>query len=132
MNPHLVSYRDGKPDLVYPLADTGTTVGRDAGCLVQVEDARVSKRHAVIRKAGEAWVVEDLGSRNGTRVNGQTVSEVTTIKDGDRLGFGPVELEFTTRAFDDSGFAPGHVIDLSSKAAQRTIHRECPGKSSAS
>lgn len=127
MSAHLVSYRDDRTDLVFPLSEeSGTLIGRDAGCMVQLTDARTSKRHALIRKEDDEWVVQDLGSRNGTRVNGADLAKPTVLNDGDRVRFGPVEFEFTTRSFDDAGFAPGHVIDLSSNAAQQTLQRVRP------
>jgi pimeloyl-ACP methyl ester carboxylesterase len=50
-------------------------IGRDTGCRIQLQDPRASGRHAVIAPVEGAFVVRDLGSRNGTRVNGIAVTE---------------------------------------------------------
>ena len=125
MNAQLVSYRDGKRDVAFPLVDTGTLIGRDAGCFVQLTNSRISKRHAVIKKEGGHWVVEDLGSRNGIRVNGERVTK-TTLSDNDKIAFGPLEFEFVMQEFADERIATGHVIDLSSRAAEQTLVRKPP------
>ena len=128
MNPHLVSYRDGKRDLTFPLVDSGTLIGRDAGCFVQLTDKRISKRHAIIKKQGDEWIVEDLGSRNGVCVNREKIKHAT-LRDGDRISFGPIAFEFLTHPFTDGSFVPNHVIDLSSRAEQQTMPGNSPDDS---
>jgi len=120
MKAHLVRLKDDRIDHAFPLAEAGTLAGRDAGCLIQVPNSQVSKRHARIHKEADCWFVEDLGSKNGTRVNGDPVQKAK-IKDGDRIGFGPEEFLFTTRDINDPDFAPAHVIDLSSKTIRKTM-----------
>ena len=63
------------------------TVGRDAGCGVTVEGPGVSGKHCRLRWDGRAWTVEDLGSRNGTAVNGVPVlpAEPVPLAPGDAL-----------------------------------------------
>ncbi len=68
-------------------------VGRDPGCELVIEDARVSKRHAEVRWSGASWTIEDLGSKNGTTVNGQSADGVA-LGDGDTLGFGGLPGRF--------------------------------------
>jgi pSer/pThr/pTyr-binding forkhead associated (FHA) protein len=53
-----------------------------------LSDTTVSRRHARITRHGEAWVLEDLGSLNGTRLNGWRVSEAVELRPGDRVSFG--------------------------------------------
>jgi pSer/pThr/pTyr-binding forkhead associated (FHA) protein len=48
----------------------------------------VSRLHAVLRKFGDEWFVEDLASTNGTRVNGIRIRSATAVRGGDRLGLG--------------------------------------------
>jgi pSer/pThr/pTyr-binding forkhead associated (FHA) protein len=53
-----------------------------------VPEPSVSRQHAELRRAGGAWLLRDLGSRNGTRVNGMRVSEEVEVRPGDRVSFG--------------------------------------------
>ena len=65
-----------------------TNFGRAEDNTVVFNDIGVSTHHAVIRKEGAFWVVEDLGSTNGTWLNRQRVEIPTVIKDGDQLQMG--------------------------------------------
>ena len=79
--------------------DRGRNVlGKGGDCTVAVKDAQASERHILIeiREDGEA-VLTDLGSRHGTLVNGQPVTESCPLRDGDRVRLGGTELAF--RAF---------------------------------
>ena len=78
----------------FPLSDVESTVGRAPGCAVLLDDPTVSSRHARLSPQADRLVVHDLGSRNGTLVNGRRVQGPTQLSPGDRLGVGPnVELE---------------------------------------
>ena len=59
---------------------------RECDCVLS--EASVSRRHAELRRDGDRWLLRDLGSRNGTRVNGVRVLEETEVGPGDRVGFG--------------------------------------------
>ena len=65
----------------------GMTIGRE-GCDVVVADPEVSRRHAHIRIDGAATAIEDLGSTNGTFVNGRRAHGATVLNVGDELRFG--------------------------------------------
>lgn len=69
------------------------TVGRDPGCALVIEDPRVSKRHAEVRWTGASWAIEDLGSKNGTAVNGRAADGIT-LGDGDTISFGGLPGRF--------------------------------------
>ena len=69
------------------------TIGRLPECEVTLDDSSVSRRHARVTFRDSAWTVTDLGSTNGTKVNGQRVEEAT-LSDGDRLELGSVRLVF--------------------------------------
>ncbi|MBL9137440.1 MAG: adenylate/guanylate cyclase domain-containing protein [Verrucomicrobiales bacterium] len=84
--------RDGSP----PVPITGNcSLGRTVGNDVVLVDDRVSRRHATIHAQGdrEFWLV-DLGSRNGTYLNGRRVSQPTRLRDTDRVQIGPFHLTF--------------------------------------
>ncbi len=73
---------------MYALTDE-TTVGRGGGCaIVLPEDQFVSTVHARLFRRGEGLYVEDLGSRNGTFVNGEPVQAPRRLRRGDRVQFG--------------------------------------------
>jgi predicted thioesterase len=69
------------------------TIGRLPESTVVVNDANVSRRHAEIRRSGNEVVVVDLGSTNGTRVNGATVRE-RVLSDGDNIVVGTTTMRF--------------------------------------
>lgn len=77
---------------VFPLA-AETTIGRGRGCGVAIDDTHVSKLHARLFRADDGWMVEDLGSTNGTKLEGQPLTEPRPISPGARLQVGAVELE---------------------------------------
>src|ERR1044071_2006544 len=68
----------------FELADGEFVVGRGADCQLALDDALVSRRHAMFLVNGDELVVEDLGSRNGVRVNGERITGRTRLSDGDR------------------------------------------------
>lgn len=70
-----------------PLRTGSTLIGRAANCDLVLDDASVSRWHATFAVNGNACAVTDLGSRNGTFVNGAQV-EQQTLKDGDRIVLG--------------------------------------------
>jgi len=72
--------------------DAIATIGRDVNNAIVVEDQFVSAEHAILTFRGRAWYVEDLGSTNGTYVNGVPVGEVTPLGFGDVIQVGQVRL----------------------------------------
>lgn len=69
------------------------TIGRGQGCQVQLPDSMVSQLHARLFRDNKGLHVEDLGSTNGTYLNGRKVGAAARLKKGDRIRVGPVELE---------------------------------------
>jgi DNA-binding NtrC family response regulator/pSer/pThr/pTyr-binding forkhead associated (FHA) protein len=66
------------------------TFGRSRGATITLEHEKVSRMHARIRRTGDAIEVEDLGSRNGTRVNGDKIEGVRKLASGDEVSVGPI------------------------------------------
>ena len=75
------------------LGDEPVTIGRLADCDVVLSDDSVSRRHAELRRQGGEVVLVDLGSTNGTKVNGATVKE-RRLTDGDLISIGTTQLRF--------------------------------------
>ncbi|MFZ0385750.1 MAG: DUF3662 and FHA domain-containing protein [Solirubrobacteraceae bacterium] len=72
----------------------GATMGRSRQCEVMVDDPNVSRQHAEIRPRGGSWVVTDLGSTNGSRLNGRRLEQPTVLKPGDEIELGTTTLTF--------------------------------------
>lgn len=77
----------------YVLGDHPVRVGRLPECEITIMDSNVSRRHAEIQPRGDGYAVVDLGSTNGTRVNGVRVSD-RELQDGDELAFGNTHMIF--------------------------------------
>ena len=80
----LVGTIEGR-EIRHEVAQGVLVIGRGADAGLRLPVASVSRRHAEIHREGERVVVEDCGSRNGTRVNGQPVAGRTVLQAGDRL-----------------------------------------------
>ena len=75
------------------LGEGTTTIGRAAECEIRLADTSVSRRHAEVRPSGDGWSVRDLGSTNGTKVNGAVITD-RKLKDGDTISCGDSHLRF--------------------------------------
>lgn len=83
---------NGKPTVV--TLDRGPLVlGRAGTATVQVDDAYVSDEHSEILPDGDGWSVRDLGSTNGTYLNGAKVTQPTPLASGDQLRLGKTRVE---------------------------------------
>jgi hypothetical protein len=80
---------------IYPLLPI-TRIGRSAGSTIVLDDGYVSTEHALIARRGQQWWLEDLGSRNGTQLNGVLLAagETAVISSGDIIGIGSIQLRF--------------------------------------
>jgi Protein of unknown function (DUF3662)/FHA domain len=76
------------------VAPRGATLGRSRECEIVVEDPNVSRQHAELRPRGGAWVISDLGSTNGTRVNGRTINGPEVVQPGDEIEVGSSLITF--------------------------------------
>lgn len=77
--------------LVVPAGET--TIGRDAASELVFDDEGVSRHHAMLVRAAHTVTIEDVGSTNGTWVNGEEVSSARELRPGDRIQFGTALLE---------------------------------------
>jgi hypothetical protein len=77
----------------YPLGEKPVVMGRMSDCEVVLADPRASRQHAEIQPVGHGFVLSDLGSMNGTVVNGNPVRE-HQLSDGDEIRVGSTVLHF--------------------------------------
>ena len=82
---------DGKRLVVGP---AGVTLGRSRQCDVVLNDPNVSRQHAEIRPRGGSWVLTDLGSTNGSRLNGRAIEGPEVLKPGDEIELGSTSFTF--------------------------------------
>jgi hypothetical protein len=82
---------DGKRMVVGP---AGVTIGRSRECDVVLNDPNISRQHAEIRPRGGSWVLTDLGSTNGSCINGRRIEHPEVIKPGDEIEVGTSVIRF--------------------------------------
>jgi hypothetical protein len=83
----------GKAPQTWPISKSTLIIGRSDECDVVLTDPGASRRHAEIRREGDEWVIIDLGSTNGTELNGRRVNR-HRVSPGDRILIGGATLEF--------------------------------------
>jgi sigma-B regulation protein RsbU (phosphoserine phosphatase) len=100
----------------HPLQGPAVSIGRASDCSIPIKDRYLSRKHAEIIADGNTWVLKDLGSANGTYLNGSRVERDETLKTGDRIRLGDTEIVFeaTERSTD-------RFIAVADAAASPTI-----------
>jgi len=104
------------PGATYPLEGESLTLGREASNHIQINDAEISRRHARLQFQGGKYVIEDLGSTNGTYVNGQRLAAPYVLKPGDVVSFG----EQIVLAYESADVDPGATVSNSRTAIAST------------
>jgi hypothetical protein len=94
---YLLVKTDGAPPVQFDLGGPLISIGRASDNDVIVDDALVSRHHCQLKLQHGAYSFADLGSRNGSFVNGQPVSEIA-LGPGDRIRIGSTEIEFQVRS----------------------------------
>ena len=79
------------------LSEGKFVIGRAASCQLSLDDPLVSRHHAQLTVEGDAIAVEDLGSRNGVKVNGELISGRYSVQDKDQILIGGQELKYLAR-----------------------------------
>ncbi|HET8798078.1 MAG TPA: SpoIIE family protein phosphatase [Thermoanaerobaculia bacterium] len=94
-----------------PLEGTAVSIGRASDCSIPIKDRYLSRKHAEIVSVGSGWMLKDLGSANGTYLNGTRVERDEVLKTGDRIRLGDTEIVFETtdRASTDRFIAVGEA-----------------------
>jgi serine phosphatase RsbU (regulator of sigma subunit) len=110
---------DGKSQKV-PLQNTRVTVGRSSVAeLCYADDAGLSRQHLAFESDGRNWYVKDLGSKNGTLLNGSRITDRNPLKPGDRIMAGHLIMVFDS----------GHAVP---QLTQAVVFVEPPGESTSS
>lgn len=99
----------------YPLDGDLITIGRDSSNTIQINDAEISRRHALLEFQGGKYLIKDAGSTNGTHVNGQRLAAPYVLKPGDVVSFG----EGLVLVYESSNFDPGATVATSRGAVQQ-------------
>jgi pSer/pThr/pTyr-binding forkhead associated (FHA) protein len=94
MSSHLEVWKPSGRELI-PLTGQRVTIGKSETNMVSLDhDATVSRLHAVLENLGFAWSIRDLGSRNGTFINGDKLSAEKVLRSGDEVRVGTSRLVF--------------------------------------
>lgn len=101
------------PGKAFPLSKSEIIIGRDATCDIVINDAEISRRHSKMTMQGNGYVLEDLGSTNGTFVDGQRLMGPHPLQPGELVLFGEnVSLSYEAVLYDADATvvgAPGPV-----------------------
>jgi phosphoserine phosphatase RsbU/P len=82
-------------------------IGRSRTCDLSIQDRFLSRRHARLYRDGDTWLIEDLGSRNGTFVNGRRIERPEAVRPGDVLTMSASRLELLGEPSDDDSASTG-------------------------
>jgi predicted component of type VI protein secretion system len=107
------------PGAAFALEGDQLTIGRDSTNEITINDAEVSRRHARLTFQGGKFVLEDLGSTNGTFVNGQRLAGPRVLKAGEVVSFG----EQIVLVFEASTFDPAATIASPRATAVPSVSR---------
>jgi adenylate cyclase len=108
----------------HPLEPGETLVGRAPNCRILLNDGSVSRAHARFLVQGESCMLQDLGSRNGTYLNGAPITQPQPVHEGDRVIFGTVAGRLEVSAEDRLTLVDGSGISAVQVLLQRPIDQE--------
>ncbi len=110
-----------KPNQVFDLDKDVLGLGREAGNDLVIEDPQISRRHARLTRQGNSYLLEDLGSTNGTFVNGSRVSTPVLLANGDLIGLADtVVLAVQIPVVIDAGETfVGHATDADTTSVKQ-------------
>jgi pSer/pThr/pTyr-binding forkhead associated (FHA) protein/ketosteroid isomerase-like protein len=113
---HIVIKKGPKSGSVVELTQEEITIGREASNLLPINDRGLSRSHASLKRSGSDYILKDLGSTNGTFVNGKPIGDSYILKNGDLVSLGEVvDLEFrktSTSSDSDATFVMPRRINV--------------------
>jgi hypothetical protein len=104
------SAADPAPLVFPPGSGVRFTIGRTRDCDLCLTDLSVSRMHALLVRRQDGWVLSDLGSHNGTRLNGWLVREPVPVHAGDRVEFGSMAFIIQDNPPGEPPPAPGDLL----------------------
>jgi hypothetical protein len=96
--PHMVATLTADDGTLHPLLEDEATIGRTPANSIALRDASVSAHHARVVRTPEGFLIEDVGSRNGTFINSEKLAEKRLLVDGDLVRLGKIILTFNLAA----------------------------------
>ena len=108
----LVTRRGPQPNHAFEVSKDVTTLGRDISNDIVINDRETSRHHLRLMLSGDTLTIEDLGSTNGTFVNGKRVSGVTPLQNGDMIGLGETVTLALEKVSAPAEEAPSSLGDL--------------------
>lgn len=120
-----------------PMTDGRLVIGRGEDSHVFLPDYRLSRRHAEVEQRMDGFYIVDLGSTNGTYLNGQRVMGEQRLSDGDLISLGETTLVFSSGASDETveggaldGAQAYRIKDLHARITDRSVSASDPGRQS--
>ena len=113
-------HKQGGGPVSQPIGE-GLIIGRGSRCDVVLEDETVSTDHAELTRRGSSYLLIDLGSRNGTVVNGRVIDRSTRLAGGDVIGIGPFRLELDLPKVAGARTKPRQAISVELTAEERAV-----------
>jgi len=102
----LVLSAGSEAERTIPVLGRSFLIGRDPSCQLRPRDGHVSRRHAEIRVEDDAAFLHDLGSTNGTSLNGEAVAATMPLRDSDRIQLGPYTVTVAIGEAEESPDRP--------------------------
>ncbi len=102
------------------LSEHDLTIGRSRSCGLPLADPSVSRVHAVISRSGEQFVIQDLGSTNGTYLNGARLLEPRALCEGDSVVVGETEIQIHARLGTEVELADADLAGLTDEDSGST------------
>jgi predicted component of type VI protein secretion system len=120
----LVMHKGPNPGKIFELVQEDITIGRDIGNRIVINDPEVSRKHARLTLQSGGYVVEDLGSTNGTFINGQRLIGPHSLRPGETIMLGEkISLEYEVLGFDPNATLVGAAEQKPGPTAPRETYR---------
>ena len=118
MNPRLIAINGSSKGSTFPLDEDEISIGRESVSSIPLSHSSVSRRHCLIKRNGDEFVISDLDSFNGTFVNGVPVKE-QTLEHADQIKIGSMALLFLTGENED--LSPSNLVELDDSDLQECL-----------
>src|SRR5262245_38358588 len=125
MHKLVISDDEGRTTVV-PLVRDEVTIGRKEGNTIRLTERNVSRRHARLKRANGSFILEDLGSYNGIKINGRRIDKESTLKTGDQIVIGDYVLAFQSEATEGLASATTAEITVPTAADVQTAMMSAP------